>query len=263
VLWDIRSAIRVAKWQQRHAPNIEKWFYALAEFDALCSLAGFAYNHPGYAWPEITEEYFHMSGRGLCHPLMKPDVCVPNDIAIDSHPRFMIVTGANMAGKSTFLRTVGVNFVLACAGLPVCASQLRVSPCSLVTSLRTSDSLADGESYFFAELKRLKMMIDRLRAGERLFIILDEILKGTNSVDKQRGSLGLVRRLVALDACGIIATHDLALGGLVDELPDHVSNHRFEADITGDELSFSYTLREGIAENMNASFLMQKMGITV
>jgi hypothetical protein len=261
VLWDIRSAIRVADWYSRYSGRIEGWLAALGEFDALCSLAGFAYNRPEYVWPEIDDDYFVMSGRGLGHPLMRREVCVGNDVDIDRHPCFMIVTGANMAGKSTYLRTVGVNFVLACVGLPVCAARLRVSPCGLVTSLRTSDSLADGESYFFAELKRLKMMIDRLRAGERLFVILDEILKGTNSADKQRGSLALVRQLVSLDACGIIATHDLALGGLRDELPEFVKNFRFEADVAGDHLSFTYKLREGVAENLNACFLMEKMGI--
>ncbi len=263
VLWDIRSAIRVADWQVRHGCDTDEWFDALGDFDALCSFAGFACNHPGYAWPGIADRYFTMSGSGLGHPLMRAEACVRNDIAIDRHPSFQIITGANMAGKSTWLRTVGVNFVLACVGLPVCADRLTVSPCTLVTSLRTSDSLSDGESYFFAELKRLKMMIDRLRAGEKLFIILDEILKGTNSIDKQRGSLALVRQLVGLDTCGIIATHDLALGGLHDELPEWVRNYRFEADIAGDELSFTYKLREGVAENMNASFLMQRMGITV
>jgi hypothetical protein len=263
VLWDIRSIIRVAEWHDKHSRHVEKWLNALGEFDALCSLSGFAYNHPDYTYPEISEDYFSMSGHGLGHPLMRREGCVTNDIDIDRHPRFLIITGANMAGKSTYLRTVGVNFVLACVGAPVFASRLTVSPCNLVTSLRTSDSLADGESYFFAELKRLKMMIDRLRAGERLFIILDEILKGTNSADKQRGSLALVRQLVALKTCGIIATHDLALGGLRDELPEFVQNFRFEADIVGDSLSFTYKLREGVAENMNASYLMQKMGITV
>lgn len=263
VLWDIRGAIGVARWQERHSADVGAWFDALGEFDALCSLAGFAYNHPEYTWPEIAEGYFQLSGRGLGHPLMNAETCVRNDVAIDRNPRFMVVTGANMAGKSTFLRTVGTNFVLACVGAPVCAVRMSISPCGLVTSLRTSDSLADGESYFFAELKRLKMVMDRLRGGEKLFIVLDEILKGTNSADKQRGSLGLLRGLVSLGACGIIATHDLALAALHDEFPDSVENHRFEADIAGDALSFSYKLQAGVAENMNASLLMRRMGIIV
>ena len=175
----------------------------------------------------------------------------------------MVVTGANMAGKSTYLRTIGVNFLLACMGMPVCARSLTVYPARPVTSLRTADSLAANESYFFAELKRLKMIIDRLNAGEKLFIILDEILKGTNSKDKQKGSLALMKQLIAKEACGIIATHDLLLGTLEDEFPHDIKNYRFEADITDNTLTFSYRMREGVARNMNASFLMKKMGITL
>jgi DNA mismatch repair ATPase MutS len=168
-----------------------------------------------------------------------------------------------MAGKSTYLRTVGVNFVLGCMGAPVWADALRLCPATLITSLRTSDSLNDHESYFFAELKRLKMVIDRLKSGEKLFIVLDEILKGTNSVDKQKGSLALIQQFVRLQSCGIIATHDLLLGNLEKEFPENIGNYRFEADIKDEELYFSYLLREGVAQNMNATFLMKKMGITV
>lgn len=166
-----------------------------------------------------------------------------------------------MAGKSTYLRTIGVNYLLACIGAPVYAKEMQLSPCTLFTSLRTTDSLSDQESYFFAELKRLKQIVDRLEAGEKLFIILDEILKGTNSTDKQKGSLALVQKLVSLNAAGIIATHDLQLGSLADTWPNIIENFRFEADITDNELSFSYKLQPGIAQNMNACFLMEKMGI--
>jgi DNA mismatch repair ATPase MutS len=203
-----------------------------------------------------------MEGKGLGHPLLHRDACVRNDIHIPGCKYFLIVTGANMAGKSTYLRTVGVNFVFACIGMPVCAESLTVCPAHLVTSLRTADSLVTNESYFFAELKRLKMIIDRLDAGERLFIILDEILKGTNSVDKQKGSLALIKQLVKKSACGIIATHDLLLGTLSETFPGNVHNRRFEADIKNDELTFTYKIREGTAQNMNATFLMKKMGIS-
>lgn len=168
-----------------------------------------------------------------------------------------------MAGKSTYLRTIGINYLLACIGAPVCATELTVFPAAMVTSLRTSDSLKDNESYFFIELKRLKMIIDRLQNGEKLFIILDEILKGTNSEDKQKGSLALIRQFMTYQTCGLIATHDLILGNLRDEHPDNIENFRFEADIEGDKLSFSYRMKEGVAQNMNACFLMKKMGITV
>ena len=261
LLRDVWLAGRVERWMVRHAGHVADWFGALAEMDALCSLGGFAFNHPDYPYPDLTDAYFCMDGRGLGHPLIHRDRCVRNDLHIARPPHFVVITGANMAGKSTYLRTVGVNFLLACMGLPVCAEQLTVSPAPLFTSLRTADSLAAGESYFFAELKRLKQIIDRLQAGEQLFIILDEILKGTNSEDKRKGSLALMKQLVGRGACGIIATHDLQLGALADEFPEAVENGCFEADMTPDTLTFSYRLRPGVAQNMNACFLMKRMGI--
>lgn len=263
MLRDTRTAMSLERWKQVHAEDTAQWFQALAHFDAYCSLGGFAFNHPDYIYPDITDAYFKMEGKALGHPLLRRDVCVKNDIAIHKSPWFLIITGANMAGKSTYLRTVGVNYLLACIGAPTCADSLAVYPARMVTSLRTADSLVSNESYFFAELKRLKMVIDRLQQGEELFIILDEILKGTNSVDKQKGSLALMKQLVTYQTCGIIATHDLALGELEKEFPNQIKNYRFEADITNEELTFSYQLREGVAQNMNACFLMKKMGITV
>lgn len=195
------------------------WFDALARFDALNSLGGFAFNHPEYIYPEIADTYFQMEGKALGHPLLNRDVCVKNDIDIRKSPWFLIITGANMAGKSTYLRTIGVNYLLACVGAPVCAASLTVYPAHMVTSLRTSDSLASNESYFFAELKRLKMIIDRLQNGEKLFIILDEILKGTNSIDKQKGSLALMKQLVAYKACGIIAIPRFSVGYFGGRVP--------------------------------------------
>ena len=259
---EIRITIELENWIETNKDSNEIWLDALAEFDALCSLGGFAFNHPDYCYPQIEDIYFHFTAKGLGHPLMPRQQCVKNDISIDNEGRFMVVTGANMAGKSTYLRTVGVNYLLACIGAPVWAEELTVSPASLVTSLRTSDSLTANESYFFSELKRLKMIIDRLQNGEKLFIILDEILKGTNSTDKQKGSLALIRQFIGYKTCGIIATHDLVLGSLQNEFPENISNFRFEADISNNELIFIYKLREGIAENMNACFLMMKMGIT-
>ncbi len=260
-LRDIRHALLLERWKKEQETHIPQWLDALARFDAFSSLATFAFNHPDYTYAEISETYFELEGKGLGHPLLHRDVCVKNDIRISRRPSFLIITGANMAGKSTYLRTIGVNYLLACIGAPVYADSLRLYPAGMVTSLRTSDSLVSNESYFFSELKRLKMIIDRLQAGEELFIILDEILKGTNSVDKQKGSIALMKQLIACRTCGIIATHDLLLGSLEKEFPDEVRNFRFEADIRNDELTFSYQLREGIAQNMNACFLMKKMGI--
>jgi len=263
VLWDIRKTMQIDRWKEYYGNQPVEWIKILGEYDAFVSLATFAFTHPDYAFPDIVAEYFTLKGKNLGHPLMKREVCVRNDIEIIKHPYFLIITGANMSGKSTYLRTIGVNFVLACLGAPVCADALQLSPAALFTSLRTSDSLNDNESYFFAELKRLKMIIDRIKAGEKLFIILDEILKGTNSVDKQKGSLALMQQLINLQSCGIIATHDLLLGSLEPQFPEHIKNYHFDADIINDELNFSYQMKEGIAQNMNACFLMKKMGITV
>jgi hypothetical protein len=261
LFWNVIYTRKIEKWIEKHQTQIEQWFDALAEFDSLVSLARFSYNHPDYTFPTVAEDFI-FDGKALGHPMLHRDVCVRNDVKIDKQPFFLVVTGANMAGKSTYLRTVGINHTLACIGAPVCAESLSFYPSHLVTNLRTSDSLNDNESYFFAELKRLKMIIDRLQSGEELFIILDEILKGTNSEDKQKGSIALMKQLVSLNSNGIIATHDLLLGGLEQEYPDAIKNYRFEADIKNDHLSFSYKIREGIAQNMNACFLMKKMGIT-
>ncbi|WP_338039252.1 MutS-related protein [Maribacter litopenaei] len=172
---------------------------------------------------------------------------------------FFIITGANMAGKSTFLRTVSLQIVMANIGLPVCAKVMEYSPIKLITSMRTSDSLTDDESYFFSELKRLKFIVDEIQK-DNYFIVLDEILKGTNSTDKARGSRKFVERLVASSSTGIIATHDLSLCEVANELPQ-VKNYYFDAEIVDDELHFDYTFKEGICQNMNASFLLRKMEI--
>jgi len=261
--WEVRQIMRIEGWKEQYSSELPRWLTAIAHMDALCSLATFAYNHPDYSYPAIATRPFRFRAKEMGHPLMNRDKCVRNDIDIEKRPFFIIITGANMAGKSTYLRTVGINYLLACIGTPVCAVNMELSPVQLITSLRTSDSLNDNESYFFAELKRLKLIIDKLQTGEELFIILDEILKGTNSMDKQKGSLSLIKQFMALQANGIIATHDLMLGTLADIFPNDIRNYRFEADITGDELTFSYRLREGIAQNMNACFLMKKMGIAV
>ena len=263
LFWELRKVMQIERWRSRYASLLPDWLDAVGGVDALCSLAAFAYNNPDYAWPEIASGPFVLEASCMGHPLMSREKCVRNDVDVPSKPFFLIVTGANMAGKSTYLRTIGVNYLLACIGAPVCAEQMKLYPAHLVTSLRTSDSLADNESYFFAELKRLKLIIDKLKAGEQLFIILDEILKGTNSVDKQKGSLALIRQFMGLQATGIIATHDLMLGSLAEHYPDNIRNFRFEADIKGNELAFSYRLKEGIAQNMNACFLMERMGIAV
>lgn len=261
IFFQLQEIVRIERWKARYGQHISKWLETVGELDALCSLGTFAYNHPQYTYPELTEKPFCFLATQMGHPLMPASQCVKNDATIPPRPFFLIITGANMAGKSTYLRTIGVNYLLACIGAPVCCERLKLYPNQLITSLRTSDSLSDNESYFFAELKRLKRIIDLLNQGQQLFIILDEILKGTNSMDKQKGSFDLIRQFMQLKANGIIATHDLLLGSLIKQFPEEIRNYCFEADIKENELTFSYKLREGVAQNMNACFLMKKMGI--
>lgn len=261
IFFQLQEIVRIERWKARYGQHISEWLETVGELDTLCSLGTFAYNHPQYTYPELTEKPFCFLATQMGHPLMPASQCVKNDATIPSRPFFLIITGANMAGKSTYLRTIGVNYLLACVGTPVCCEKLKLHPNQLITSLRTSDSLSDNESYFFAELKRLKRIIDLLNQGQQLFIILDEILKGTNSMDKQKGSFDLIRQFMQLKANGIIATHDLLLGSLIKQFPEEIRNYCFEADIKENELTFSYKLREGVAQNMNACFLMKKMGI--
>lgn len=262
LLWDCRQLLSLDRWVLRHAEEVLRWLDAIARFDALSSLAAFSYNHPDYVFPSVvdTDKPVYRA-RGLGHPLIDSARCVRNDVDMPCRPSFLIITGANMAGKSTYLRTIGVNFVLASVGAPVCADEMTFTPCTLFTGLHTTDSLAGNESYFFAELKRLQQVVVRQRAGEKCFVILDEILKGTNSVDKQKGSIALVRQLIALGAAGVAATHDLVLGSLADEYPGTVAAVCFESEIIDDELHFDYRLREGVARHMNACFLMEQMDI--
>jgi len=263
LLWDLVQTMRLENWKKRHKKQLVKWFDVIAEFDALSSLACFAFNNPSYQLPKISEKEFLIQAEEMGHPLIHQKNRINNSIAISGQQQFVIITGANMAGKSTFLRTLGVNMILASTGAPVCAQAFEWSPIQIFTSIRTKDSLYKNESYFFAELKQLKVLIDQLKSGKRLFIILDEILKGTNSKDKQTGSMHLIEQLIRLNASGIIATHDLALGDLVKTYPNNISNMRFEVEFNNDELVFDYKLKSGISQNMNATFLMKKMGITV
>ena len=262
-LWDIRQAIRLENWKKENSAFVSDWFDKLAQIDELSSFAGFAFNHPTSVYPEFSDAAFVFKAKNLKHPFISDEVSVGNDVKFTGWQQFHIVTGANMAGKSTYLRTVGINMILAMTGCPVLADEFLLTPAELFTGIKTSDSLQDGESYFFAELKRLEMMIRRLEKGEPMFIILDEILRGTNSADKQKGSKALISQLVKLGASGMIATHDLTLGELASVFKDHVINKRFEVETENNELVFDYKLKEGISQNLNASFLMKKMGITM
>ncbi|GAL67717.1 MutS-related protein [Jejuia pallidilutea] len=257
-LTDIKNSYRIERWIENYGDKVEDWFKTVSFFDAYNSLGNFTFNHPEFVFPKITNANEVIKAKGLGHPLLNKYKRVDSDVTINNE-QFFIVTGANMAGKSTFLRTVSLHIVMANVGLPVCAKASTYNPIKLITSMRTSDSLTDDSSYFFSELTRLKFIVDTIKT-EPYFIVLDEILKGTNSTDKAIGSRKFVEKLVATNATGIIATHDLSLCEIEQEL-SAVKNYYFDAEIIDDELHFDYTLKEGICKNMNASFLLKKMDI--
>ncbi|WP_339655177.1 DNA mismatch repair protein MutS [uncultured Maribacter sp.] len=257
-LRSITDCLAIEKWIGNHGDAVETWFETIAFFDAYSSLGNFAFNHPTFTYPEITNDDMVLKSKNAGHPLLDPSKSILNDITI-KEGQFFIITGANMAGKSTFLRTVSLQIMMANVGLPVCAETVSYSPIKLITSMRTTDSLTDDESYFFSELKRLRYIVDEIQI-DRYFIVLDEILKGTNSTDKALGSRKFVERLVKSKSTGIIATHDLSLCEVANEYLA-VKNHYFDAEIIDDELHFDYTFKDGICQNMNASFLLKKMGI--
>ena len=211
--------------------------------------------------PEIQEAGFELNAENLGHPLIDQQKCITNDFRISGKEKMVIVTGANMAGKSTFLRTVGVNLALASAGCRVFAQTFRFSPVRVFTNMRTTDNLMNDESYFYAELLRLRTILELLRKGENLFVILDEMLKGTNSVDKLNGSKELIKQLLSLNTHGLVATHDLGLTELSGIYPEELKNQCFEVQLREDELAFDYKLTTGVTQTMNATFLMKKMGI--
>ena len=262
-LWDIKQSIKIENWKNRYAEYLETWFEQLSIIDELQSFAGFGFNFPESIFPEFTPGDFKIKASNVKHPFISDKSSVGNEIIFNGWKQYQIITGANMAGKSTYLRTVGTNLLLAMTGAPVLANEFYVTPVSIFTGIKTTDSLQDGESYFFAELKRLKELIDKLDNGEKLFVILDEVLRGTNSADKQKGSMALITQLINLNSSGMIATHDLALGSLSSDFPHNVINKRFEVEISNNELVFDYKLKEGISQNLNATFLMKKMGITL
>ena len=248
---------RFLLWQDRYMMRIEDWIDAVSHFDALVSMATFRYNKPEATDAELVDaDEVVYEARGLYHPFLGQKA-VRNDFSItDQH--YYIITGANMAGKSTFLRSIGINYVLACCGMPVFADRLRISLFSLFSSMRTTDDLAHGISYFNAELLRLHQLIETCRQNRHTLIILDEILKGTNSLDKLNGSRLFLQSVSALPITGIIATHDLELSKMQQEYSDRFRNYCFEIQLS-DEITYTYRLSEGVARNQNATYLLKNI----
>lgn len=260
-LYDFHVLIAAEKWKEKNKDDIKKWFDALQKIDALNSLANYNFCHSHFTFPIINNENSKIEIEGLKHPLIKNDECIANDVEIGLDEKLIILTGANMSGKSTLLRSVGLNIVMALIGAKVSAQTFSLPILSIITSMRVTDDIKTQTSYFYAELKRLKNIVNQLETNQPTFVILDEILKGTNSDDKLSGSISLIKKFVQYNCLGIIATHDLDLGKLENDLPNLVTNKCFESDITDNKLTFDYKLKEGIAKNKNATFLMEQMEI--
>ncbi|MBZ5605199.1 MAG: DNA mismatch repair protein MutS [Acidobacteriia bacterium] len=264
LLWIPQYAMAIEKWRRTCGPHIGQWTAAIGEFEALCSLACFAYERPAAVFPElIIQADPEIEAGALSHPLIPAGVAVANDVSIGGATRLWIVSGSNMSGKSTLMRAIGLNTVLAWAGAPVTASRMRVSRLHIGASMRANDSLADNRSRFYAEISRLRDIVELVRAGHPTLFLLDELLSGTNSHDRRIGAESLVRGLVERGAIGLVTTHDLALSQIVETLAGRAINVHFEDHLEGGEIRFDYRLRPGVVTRSNALELMRAVGLEV
>jgi hypothetical protein len=261
-LWDIHALFALEHWRQRHGKEVRGWFEALAELEALSCLAGFAHDRPGFVWPTLVAEGPRVEAKDMGHPLL--DDPVPNDLSLPGPRHALLITGSNMSGKTTLMRALGTNAVLALAGAPVCAREFTLSPLHVLTSMRVKDSLERGVSYFYAEVQRIKAVLDAARRaqGQCLFL-LDEILLGTNTRERQIASREVLRLLLATGACGAVTTHDLSLAVLADEPGAHVVNVHFRDHLEGEKMVFDYKLRQGVVDTTNALRVLRMAGVPV
>lgn len=261
LFWDLQQIFTLEKWKIANKHNIRDWFGTLAEIECLSSIANLAFNHPENSFPRISNKEGVFIADSMGHPLIAKEKMVCNSFSTEGVNQMNLITGSNMAGKSTFLRSIGINIVLAMMGSTVFARSLALSPMKVLSSMRVSDNLEESTSTFYAELKKLKEVINSVYNNEKVFLLLDEILRGTNSADRHAGSKALIKQLIHHKAVGLIATHDLELAKLADEFPDKIHNYHFDVQVANDELYFDYKLKRGICQSMNASLLMKKIGI--
>ena len=260
-LWDVRQMISLNEWKRKNKKLVPQFFKTIAEVEVLNSLAAIHFNHPDWCLPQFTNEHFFFESKDLGHPLIPQNQRIDNDFTVENKTLISLVTGSNMAGKSTLLRSIGANMVLAQMGGPVCAKSFIVSPVRLMTSMRISDNLAENTSTFYAELKKLKTIIEAVDRHEKVFVLLDEILRGTNSHDRHRGAAAFITQLIRHNAYAVIATHDLELAELRKQYPQSIENCHFDVQVKEEELFFDYKLKEGVCHSLNASLLMKKIGI--
>jgi len=263
VLWTTQLAMAIESWREVHGPHLERWLRAAGEYESLCALSGFAFEQPSTCFPTVVAGDRHFTATAARHPLLPYERGVANDVALDDASRLLVVSGSNMSGKSTLLRTIGTNAVLAQMGAPVCAQSLSQSPLRIGTSMRTQDSLIDGTSRFYAEIKRLKLVVDLADGEHPLLFLLDEILHGTNSHDRGIGAEAIVRTLLERGAIGLITTHDLTLATVADNLAPRARNVHFADQLTDGEMVFDYKMHEGPVRKSNALGLMRAIGLEV
>jgi hypothetical protein len=263
LLWDVFAAAALLRWRARSGAAVRRWIESMAAVEALASLATFAWEHPGFAYPEVDGGELRFAAEGLGHPLIPAGRRVENDVSIAHAGDALMVSGSNMSGKSTLLRAVGVNAVLALAGAPVCARKLTMAVCDVRSSMRIKDSLEEGVSHFYAELDRLKSVVDAANRGDRVLFLLDEILHGTNSRERNIGAKAVILHLIAKGAVGAVSSHDLGLADLEGESGGRVHNVHFQELVSGDKMTFDYKLKPGVVTSSNALRLMKMIGIAV
>ena len=264
LLWRVQVALAIETWRREAGSHIGQWIQALGEFEALSALASLAFERRSWAFPELLRDpQAIFDAKALRHPLIADSRCVPNDVLLNSAPRLLIVSGSNMSGKSTLLRSIGLNTVLAWAGAPVSAAGLRISALQTGASIRVTDSLQDNRSRFFAEITRLRQIVDLTRAAAPVLFLLDELLSGTNSHDRRIGAAGLVKGLLRGNTIGLLTTHDLALSEIAADVGSLAANVHFEDRITVGQVEFDYLLRPGIVTHSNALELMRAVGLDV
>jgi DNA mismatch repair ATPase MutS len=262
LLWGTQMACAIETWRRVAGPAVGRWLAVVGEFEALCALAAYAYENPDDPFPEIVADGPRYEGEGLAHPLLGRK-CVPNDLRLGADLRVLVVSGSNMSGKSTFLRTVGINAVLALAGAPVRARRLRLSPLAVGATLRIQDSLQAGRSRFYAEILRVRQVVDLTRGPIPLLFLLDEIFAGTNSHDRRIGAACVVRGLVQAGAVGLVTTHDLSLTHIAEELGERGANVHFADHFENGVMTFDYRLQPGVVRHSNALALMRAVGLEV
>lgn len=263
VFWATQLAFAIEDWRAKCGPSIGPWMRIAGEFEALCALAGYAYEHPADPFPEIDGTGPVFECVELRHPLMAGDRSVPNSVQLDVTRQLLVVSGSNMSGKSTLLRTAGVNAVLALSGAPVRAKSVRISPLAIGATLRIQDSLQAGTSRFYAEIQRIHHIMELTRGGVPVLFLLDEVLHGTNSHDRAVGAEAIVKGLLDRGAIGLVTTHDLALAKVAESLGSRAANVHFEDEMVDGRMVFDYRMRPGVVQKSNALALMRAVGLEV